>query len=64
MVYPNNLKKTSVRSSLDQSAKDFFNNYLQPGFTVPSSVNDMVIGHFEKISESREAAEIMASAVI
>ena len=64
MVYPNNLKKTSVRSSLDQSAKDFFNNYMQPGFTVSSAINDIVIGHFEKIAESREAAEIMASAVI
>lgn len=64
MSYPNNLNKTSVRSSLDQSATDFFNNYMQPGFTVSSNVNDLIIGHFEKIAENRQAAEIMASAVI
>lgn len=64
MSYPNNLDKVSVPSRLDNSASVFFNNYLQPGFTLSSQVNDYIIGHFEKITENRSSAEIMASAVI
>jgi len=64
MAYPNNLRKTSIPSRLDDSATVFFNNYLQPGFTVSSQINDTIIAHFEKITDNRASAEIMASAVI
>lgn len=64
MSYPNNLRKTSITSKLDDSATVFFNNYLQPGFTVSSEVNDTIISHFEKMTNNRASAEIMASAVI
>lgn len=64
MAYPNNLRKVSVPTRLDNSASVFFNNYLQPGFTVSSQINDTIISHFEKITDNRASAEIMASAVI
>lgn len=64
MAYPSNLNKVSVPSRLDDSSSVFFNNYLQPGFTLSSQVNDTIISHFEKITENRASAEIMASAVI
>jgi len=64
MPYPNNLRKTSIPTKLDSSATEFFNNYLQPGFTVSSAVNDTVIGFFERLTDNRASAEIMASAVI
>jgi len=61
---PSNLSKTSVRSDLNTSSSDFFNNYYKPNFTVSSNVNDAVIGFFEKITQNRDSAELLASSVI
>lgn len=64
MAIPNNLNKTSVRSDLTSSSATFFNNYYQPGFVVSGTDNEIVIGYFEKITNNRASAELLASSVI
>lgn len=61
---PNNLTATNLKVDGDSDASTFFNNYFKPRFTVSSSINDAILSHFEKICESKEAAKILASAVI
>lgn len=61
---PNNLTSTNTGINLNTSGGIFFNNYLQPTFSVSSNVNDAIIGYFEKIAQNKESAKIMASAVI
>lgn len=64
MNLANNLASTSVRTDLNTSAGVFFNNYLQPGFTVSQNIDDAIIGYFEKVTTSKQSAKIMASAII
>lgn len=64
MAYPANLKKITIPSRLNDSASIFFNNYIKSGFTISADLNDVLISHFEKITENKASAEIMASAVI
>lgn len=64
MAIPSNLNKTSVRSDLNSSSATFFNNYYQPGFVVSGTDNEIVIGYFEKITNNRASAELLASSVI
>jgi hypothetical protein len=64
MAIPSNLNKTSVRSDLTSSSATFFNNYYQPGFVVSGTDNEIVIGYFEKITNNRASAELLASSVI
>jgi hypothetical protein len=60
----NNLTSSSTRTDLNTETDKFFNNMYQPAFTISSAVNDLVIGYFEKITSSTEAAKLMASSVI
>jgi hypothetical protein len=64
MTVPSNLNKTSVRTDLTTNSATFFNNYYQPGFVVSGSANELVIGYFEKITNNRASAELLASSVI
>jgi len=64
MANPNNLTSTNVSSNTENPTDFFFNNFFQPAFTVSQNVDDAVIGFFEKITDDRESAKILASAVI
>jgi hypothetical protein len=49
----------------DLSATDkFFNNYFSSELNVPLGVNDALLSYFEKITDNRESAAALASAVI
>lgn len=64
MAVSNNLTVSSIKTDLNSSAKDFFNNYFQPGFTVSQNVDNAVLGYFEKITNNKEAARVLASSVL
>lgn len=64
MAVSNNLTISSTKTDLNSSAKDFFNNYFQPGFTVSQDVDNAVLSYFEKITNNKEAAKVLASSVI
>lgn len=59
-----NLTTVDTSADLTTDASKFFNNYYQPIYTVKSDVDTAVLAFFEKIAENRDAARIMASAVI
>jgi hypothetical protein len=64
MANPNNLTSTNVSGDTENPTDFFFNNFFQPAFTVSQNVDDAVIGYFEKITDNKESAKILASAVI
>lgn len=64
MNLANNTAGTSLRGDLNTTAGTFFNNFLQPGFTVSQNINDAILGYFEKIASTKESARIMASAIV
>jgi hypothetical protein len=64
MANPNNLTSTNVSGNTENPTDFFFNNFFQPAFTVSQNVDDAVIGYFEKITDDKESAKILASAVI
>jgi hypothetical protein len=64
MTLPSNLSKVSTRTSLESDASKFFNNYLQPNFSISSNLDEATIAFFQRIAQNREAAMILASAVI
>lgn len=60
----NNLEPVNQQIDLNSEASTFFNNYFKQRFTVSSNVNDAILAHFEQVAENRDAARILASAVI
>lgn len=64
MTTPGNLKEISTRADLSSGAAKFFNNYLQPGFTVSVNQNDAAVAFFETITNNKESARILASTVV
>lgn len=42
----------------------YFNNYFGPTFKPSSNIDDAILSYFEEVCENREAAKIMASAVM
>ncbi len=64
MTVANNLTRTSTRADLNSEASDFFNNYLQPNFSLTSNLDEATISLFQRIATNRESATILASSVI
>jgi len=58
----NNL--SPIDFSSNTSTQEFFNNYFKPNFIVSQNVDDAVIGFLVQIADSKEAARLIASAVI
>ena len=57
-------------NSIDRSFNDdtdpntYFNNYFQPVVKVSPNIDAAIIAYFEKVSANKEAAKVLASAVI
>lgn len=63
-IKPTNISAVDAVEIVEGKAPTFFNNFYQPDFTVSQNVNDAILAFFEKITDNREAAKIMASSVI
>jgi hypothetical protein len=61
---PSNLTSVNEVEITANQAPSFFNNFYQPTYAVSQNVDDAVLAFFEKITDGREAAKIMASSVI
>lgn len=58
----NNLSATNLDSTLD--TQTFFNNFYKPTFDVSQNIDDAIVGFFEKITDGKDSAKLLASAVI
>ena len=63
MSAPTNLSTVGGSSTTDATT-NFFNNFFQPSFTVSQNTDDTVLAFFEKITNNKESAILLASAVI
>lgn len=61
---PTNLTAVDAGENLVGQTPTFFNNFYQPTFSVSQNVDDTILAFFEKLTDNREAAKIMASSVI
>lgn len=58
------LNNLSTSDTGTDTTNNFFNNFFQPSFTVSQNTDDIMLSFFEKISNNRESAKLMASSVI
>lgn len=61
---PTNLTAVDAVENTSGRTPTFFNNFYQPAFTISQNIDDTILAYFEKITDNREAARIMASSVI
>lgn len=59
-----NTNLSPINLSSNTSTQAFFNNYFKPNFIVSQNIDDAVIAFLEQIADSKEAARLIASAVI
>lgn len=64
MVQPNNINATDLSLGVPNETDNFFTNYFTPSFTVSQNVDDTILAFFEKITENKESAKVLASSVI
>ena len=62
--YPTNLSGINTNAVDPLNTDKFFNNFFEFPIEVSSNVDAAIVAHFEKITESKEAARALASAVI
>ena len=62
MTQPTNTGAVSADGRTNTKA--FFNNTNLPPISVTQNINDAVIGYFQQITETKESARALASAVI
>ena len=61
---PNNIDATDLSENLFNDTDFFFSNYFSPAFTVSQNIDDAVLAFFEKITQNKESAKVLASSVI
>lgn len=64
MTQPNNIDATDMSIGIPNETDYFFTNYFTPAFTVSQNVDDAVLAFFEKITDNKESAKVLASSVI
>lgn len=64
MTQPNNINATDLSAGVPNETDNFFTNYYSPSFTVSQNVDDAVLAFFERVTENKESAKILASSVI
>lgn len=62
MSNPSNIN--GIDASNTASTQAFFNNLNLPPISVSQNVDDAIIGYFQQITETKEAAKALAGAVI
>jgi hypothetical protein len=62
--YPTNLTRIDTNSVNPPNVDNFFNNYFNFPLEVSSNVDAAIVAHFEQITDNKEAARALASAVI
>jgi hypothetical protein len=60
---PSNLNVVDL-NNLSGNGSKFFNNYFDNTISISTAKDDAVVGYFEKVTENRDSALALASAVI
>ena len=61
---PTNLQAVNLNSFNERDVQKYFNNFFEVPIGVSSNIDTAIIGYFETISDNKEAARALASAVI
>lgn len=59
-----NLTNIDMSVNMKTDPNKYFNNYFGPTFSIPPNVDAAVLSYFEEVCDGKEAAKIMASAVM
>jgi len=62
--YPTNLTRIDTNAINPPATDNFFNNYFNFPIEVSSNVDAAIVAHFEQITDNKESARALASAVI
>lgn len=54
----------AVNTGTNSTTTKYFNNFNLPPINVSNNINDAIVGYFEQITESKDAAKALAGAVI
>mgnify|MGYP006275299959 CR=1 FL=1 len=61
---PNNITSVNLAGDPANETDFFFSNFFTPAFTVSQNIDDAILGFFERITENKESAKILASSMI
>lgn len=62
--YPTNTTAINLNAYVERDASKYFNNFFDVPAEVSSNVDASIIAYFENITDNKEAARALASAVI
>jgi hypothetical protein len=62
--YPTNLNRIDTNAVNPPVTDKFFNNFFNFPIEVSSNIDSAIIAHFEQITDNKESAKALASAVI
>lgn len=62
--YPTNLSRIDTNAITPPATDNFFNNFFNFPIEVSSNVDAAIVAHFEQITDNKESARALASAVI
>jgi hypothetical protein len=62
--YPTNLTRIDTNAINPPATDNFFNNFFNFPIEVSSNVDAAIVAHFEQITDNKESARALASAVI
>ena len=61
---PTNLAAVSLNNFINQDGTKYFNNFFNTPITISTAKEDAVVSYFEKITDNKDAALALASAVV
>ena len=61
---PTNLRAVNLNSLVERDVQKYFNNFFEAPIEVSSNIDTAVIAYFETITDNKNAARALASAVI
>jgi hypothetical protein len=62
--HPTNLQAVNLNSLVERDVQKYFNNFFDVPVEVSSNIDTAVIAYFETITDNKESARALASAVI
>ena len=63
-TYPTNLGSVNLNSIAERNIEKFFNNFFEIPIEVSSNIDSAIIAYFEQVTDTKDAARALASAVI
>jgi len=61
---PSNIQAVNLNSIIERDVQKYFNNFFDIPVEVSSNIDTTIISYFETVTETKESARALASAVI